>query len=247
MDVYETLIAKVQAPSLSQAERREAFGELVNRFQNVAYSWAYSMLGDGHLAQEATQEAFITAYTHLGQLREAAAFPGWLKRIVLTWCSRLTRRKQAALYPFEDFDGSWPDPSTEFEDREWRELLDQAIRALPEGERTVTELFYLADYSQQEIAEQLEVPVTTVKKRLQYAREHLNERLRHTSTFAVDCISGELMDQIRGEFGWLLEDILSQTQARGLVEVPVQKLPGGVSYERIPALAILRPDLLSGD
>jgi len=57
------------------------------------------------------------------------------------------------------------------------EQVTRAVRSLPEHERVVTELFYIGDYSQQEIAEQLAVPLTTVKKRLQYAREHLRETI----------------------------------------------------------------------
>ena len=48
-----------------------------------------------------------------------------------------------------------------------------AIRLLPDHERTVTTLFYINGYSQQEIAAFLEVPITTVQKRMQYARQHL--------------------------------------------------------------------------
>ena len=50
-----------------------------------------------------------------------------------------------------------------------------AIRLLPDHERTVTTLFYINGYSQQEIAAFLEVPITTVQKRMQYARQHLKE------------------------------------------------------------------------
>jgi hypothetical protein len=51
------------------------------------------------------------------------------------------------------------------------------VEDLPEGERAVTELFYIVGYSQQEVAERLGLPLTTVKKRLQYARERLKETM----------------------------------------------------------------------
>jgi len=80
------------------------------------------------------------------------------------------------------------------------------VRALPDHEREVTELFYITGYSQQEIAEQLAVPLTTVKKRLQYAREHLRETMPPMNVLPTDLMglgvatgidfSGELSDDM---------------------------------------------------
>lgn len=174
MQGYDDLVRKAQA---SEGEaREEAFGELIAPFQSVAHGWAYNALGDAHLAQDVVQEAFLTAYQKIDQLRDPAAFPAWLKRIVLTYCHRVTRRKSPYLMPLEDDEAeSHTDPAAHAEDRELKEQVTQAVRALPAHEREVTELFYITGYSQQEIAEQLAVPLTTVKKRLQYAREHLRE------------------------------------------------------------------------
>lgn len=172
MPTYEDLVKQVQAAS-GQA-RADAFEALIAPFQSIAHSWAYHALGDPQLAQDATQEAFLTAYQKIDQLREPAAFPSWLKRIVLTYCHRQTRRKSPYLLPLDDDDApALADPAANVEERELKERVTQAVRALPAREREVTELFYITGYSQQEIAERLAVPLTTVKKRLQYAREHL--------------------------------------------------------------------------
>ena len=61
-----------------------AFEELVRRFQDMAVGYAYSILGDWHEAEDAAQDAFVSAYCSLIQLRDAAAFPGWFRRIVYT-------------------------------------------------------------------------------------------------------------------------------------------------------------------
>src|ERR1051325_9514194 len=82
-------------------ERHEAFGELVARFQDMAFACAYAVLGDFYLAEDAAQEAFITAWQSLHQLRAPEAFPGWLRRIVLTRCNRLTRGKRLQVVPLE--------------------------------------------------------------------------------------------------------------------------------------------------
>ena len=183
MQDYEELVK--QAQDAEGEAREEAFGELIAAFQTSAQAWAYRVLGDTHLAQDATQEAFLTAYQKIDQLRDPAAFPAWLKRIVLTHSHRVTRRKSPSLLPLDDDAAPQPDPATTAEDRELEERVSQAVRALPEHERIVTELFYITGYSQQEIAEQLEVPLTTVKKRLQYAREHLRETMPTMSVMSI--------------------------------------------------------------
>src|SRR5918997_2240361 len=87
------------------AGRQEAFGALVERYQDAAYGYAYSLLGDRHLAQDAAQEAFLSAYRNLGALRVPGAFPGWLRRIVRTHCLRLRRARTPACLPLDEVPG----------------------------------------------------------------------------------------------------------------------------------------------
>ena len=79
----------------------DAYGRLVRRFQDMAYGYAYSLLGDFHLAQDVAQDAFLRAYLGLGKLDEPAAFPGWFRRIVFKYCDRMTRRKRVPAVPLE--------------------------------------------------------------------------------------------------------------------------------------------------
>jgi len=69
------------------------------------------------------------------------------------------------------------DPAMVAERRERRASIAAAVNALPDGQRLVTVLFYVGGYPQHEIAEVLNIPLTTVKKRLQAARRQLHERL----------------------------------------------------------------------
>ena len=113
-DGFERFVLDAQAAAADPSARQEAFGELVKRFQDMAYGCAYAVLGDVHLAQDAAQEAFIVAYRHLDQLQVPRAFPGWLKRITLSQCYHLTRAKQLSTLPFDaavDVPSSQPGPS----------------------------------------------------------------------------------------------------------------------------------------
>src|SRR5919199_3074206 len=97
MEKTRALICKATDATRTLAERHEAFDELVRRFQDMAFACAYAALCDFHLAEDAAQEAFVSAWRKLSQLREPEAFPGWLRRVVLTECGRLRRKRRLRL------------------------------------------------------------------------------------------------------------------------------------------------------
>jgi RNA polymerase sigma factor (sigma-70 family) len=170
------------AQLVTRAQRgdTDAYGELVRRFQDMAYGYAYSVVGDWKLAEDAAQEAFVEAYRCLPTLREPRAFPGWFKRIVFKHCDRLTRGKQVATTPLDaarDVPAHIPGPAAQVETRELQDTVLRAIRALPARQREVTTLYYINGYSQNEIAAFLEVPPSTVKSRLHSSRKQLKERM----------------------------------------------------------------------
>jgi len=166
--------------TLATAGDTKAYDRIVARFRDMAYSYAYSILGDFGLAEDVAQEAFIQAFYDLPSLREPMAFSGWLRRIVFKQCDRLTRRKHVAVVPLDEAAGIATreiGPGENVEVKERRAAVLSAIGGLPGREREVTLLFYIRDYSQREIADFLQVPVTTVNNRLHAARRLLKERM----------------------------------------------------------------------
>ena len=164
----------------AQAGDLEAFGEIVRRFQVMAYAGAYAVVGDAQLAEDVAQEAFMEAYANLPKLREPAAFPGWFRRIIFKQGDRLIRGKYIATTPLDtamDLPVMELNPSLLVEKREINAKVWRAVEALPEHEWLVTVLFYSTGYALKEIAAFLEVPVTTVKKRLYSARQRLKDDL----------------------------------------------------------------------
>ena len=180
MEEIQSLVRKARSREVNQAERHNAFGEIVGRFQDMAYGCACTVLADFQLAEDAAQEAFMEAYRNLDKVKDPKAFAGWFRQIVLRQCYRIKRRRSPPTEPIEVALGL---PSTEADPAEAalkNELKDRvltAIAALRENQRMVTTLFYIDGYSQNEIADFLETPMTTIKKRLQYARNRLKERL----------------------------------------------------------------------
>ena len=156
-----------------------AFERLVLHFQDMAMGYAFSLLDDFHLAEDAAQEAFVEARRDLKQLREWIAFPSWLRRIVYKQCDRLTRNRRANL-PLEEAPepiSPLPDPLASLERSETAQMVHDAIQGLPQHQREATALFYISAYSQKEVAAFLDVPLTTVQKRLHDARKRLKKRM----------------------------------------------------------------------
>jgi RNA polymerase sigma factor (sigma-70 family) len=186
----DDIVCRAGDPNNAPEARREAFEELVIRFQDMAFACAFAVLGDAYLAQDTAQEAFVVAWQKLAQLREPAAFPGWFKRIVLTQCNRLMRCQRLQILPLEagvNKPTNDPGPHSSTETRDLVTKVLQAINALPENERLVTTLFYVNGYTQADIGEFLEVPISTVNKRLYSARQRLKG--------SVEIFKGDLQQQ----------------------------------------------------
>ncbi|NLX05628.1 MAG: sigma-70 family RNA polymerase sigma factor [Phycisphaerae bacterium] len=174
MSELEEQVARAKAGELG------AYGEIVRRFQDMAFGYACSILGDFHLAEDAAQDAFVEAYRRLGQLTVPQAFPGWFRRVVFSRCAATLRRRRELTADGNEVDaiGDAADgPAETAERREMQAAVLEAIRSLPEIQRTAATLFYINGYSQKQLAEFLEVPVTTVQKRIHDARRNLKGRL----------------------------------------------------------------------
>ena len=171
-----TLVTKAQKGD------RHAYSQIVKQFQDLAVGYAYSILRNFPLAEEAAQEAFIEAYLNLDRLQKSAAFPGWLKKIVFKQCDRITRKKSHPLVSLTvtgELISYRSSPTSIAEQQELQQSVRQAIELLPEGEREVITLFYLGERSQKEISAFLEVPVSTIKNRLFSARKKLKTNFNH--------------------------------------------------------------------
>jgi RNA polymerase sigma factor (sigma-70 family) len=184
------LVLKARDSNATIAEKQEAFCELVRMFQDMAYACAYAVLGDFCLAEDASQQAFISAWQKLNQLRQSEAFPGWFRRIVLTECNRLTRGQRLRTMSLDaglNLPAPHPDPQSAIEKDELTKAAFAAIKKLSLNERMVVILFYVNEHSQSDISAFLNVPLTTVAKRLYSARARL--RVMMMDRFKNDLIT----------------------------------------------------------
>lgn len=146
-----------------QAGQSEALEPLIQHTQNKAWQVAYAILQNRQEVEDALQDAYLLVYQNIDQLKEPAAFWGWFKRILVNRCLRLHKRPTAGELP-EEPGMLAPEPS------ETRLDIKKAFAQLSPGDRTVLGLREILDYTYEEIAQLLEVPLTTVKTRLYNAR-----------------------------------------------------------------------------
>lgn len=157
----------------------ETFTGLVICYQEMAFGYALSILRDIHLAQDATQEAFIAAYFSLPTLTSSDKFPQWLRGIVRHQCWRILRRQRIETVTLDvahELPARERSPEDITEERESLHAILTALDTLPESLRLPTFLFYIGEHSQREIATFLGLPVTKVNNRIHAARQLLKQR-----------------------------------------------------------------------
>jgi RNA polymerase sigma-70 factor (ECF subfamily) len=167
-----------------------SFNALVRKYEKQVYNFAYRLTGNYDDANDVAQEAFLRVYSAIGSFRGDASFSTWLFRI--TTNVFLDDRKKARAHPHTSLDehvyldessvsrqieDTGPTPDLVTENKERTEILAEAIRTLPEYQRTVITLYHAQQKSYEEIAEIMEQPIGTVKSRLNRARLALKEKL----------------------------------------------------------------------
>lgn len=164
----------------AQGGSLRSFEILVQRFQDMAVGYSRALLNDFHLAEDAAQDAFVQAYTRLVQLKDTKAFPGWFRQIVFSCCMRYRRRQRGDTVQLETAAyvvDPHPLPDMVLASKERMVLLNRAMTALNENEKTALSLHYIREHSTREIAAFLGVSPTTVKNRIQSAQKKLHGRL----------------------------------------------------------------------
>ncbi len=146
------------------------FADAVQRLQKTAFSVSYALLGNVSDCEEATSQAILNAYEHLGGLRNRAAFGPWFLRILKNECYAVLRRRAR----FGPLDEETPArdalPARDLD-------LQRALSALPAEQRVVLVLQYVEGYGVEEIAGILDIPCGTVKSRASRAKAALRAAL----------------------------------------------------------------------
>lgn len=162
-----------------------AFGYLVETYQNPVFNLCYRMLGDAQEAEDAAQEAFWRAYQNLKRYDPQRPFATWLLSIAAHYCIDQQRRRRLPTFDIdalaEDIlPDSLPDPERTVSRSEEERHVHQMLTALPPQDRAAIILRYWHDLSDEEIGQMLGMTVSAVKSRLHRARRHLAQRWQDT-------------------------------------------------------------------
>ncbi len=177
----------VLAQSASQGDQ-EAFRAIYEAYQKQVYHHILRMVRDRYEAEDLTQEVFMRAYQFMGTYSGNAALGRWLRKIATNLCIDKMRKRSlpTASWPTivskdgdeqpVDFADEGLSPVDLAQSREAEEEIRQAIEELPEYYRNVVILKDIMDRSGEEVANEMDCPIGTVKSRLSRGHELLRQR-----------------------------------------------------------------------
>ena len=157
---------------------REAFGELVCRYQDLLFNVALRMTNDREDARDATQAAFVKAWRKLATFDRRNKFFSWMYRILVNETLNLMRGRRAQVPLDERMVSHERGPAERAEEAESKALVQAGLMELRREHREVIVLRHFLGMSHGEIGGLLHLPERTVKSRLYTARQALGGLLR---------------------------------------------------------------------
>lgn len=178
---YSALAALVRR---AQVGDREAFGQLIEQFERTVHAICLRRLGNPSEAIELTQEVFLHVLERIDQLREPERFAGWLRQVTVRMAiNRATRRVALPSVETEVLEAAGrhhDDPLASLIAGERAQRLWDSLDRLKPMDREALVAFYIHGQSLIAIAEEFDVPIGTVKRRLHTARKRLKQDLEST-------------------------------------------------------------------
>ncbi len=173
-----TIVEWVEA---TKKGNQDAFAELVYTFQDPVYNLCYRMLGDGGEAEDASQETFLRAYTHIHRYDTGRSFKTWVMSIASNHCIDRLRKRRMQYVSLDDeptaaalaLSSSDPLPEQKTLQNERSEVIQELLLKLDAGYRAAVILRYWYDYSYAEIAQTMNTTESAIKSRLFRARRTL--------------------------------------------------------------------------
>jgi RNA polymerase sigma-70 factor (ECF subfamily) len=217
MESLKPLVVAAQAGDI------EAYGRLVEATQRMACAVALGVLRDGTVAQDAVQQAYLRAFRRLSDLEEPAAFPGWLRRIVITIALNMRRARRRTLLRLDDI----PEvPVLDEAETRWSDLqrhrLASALLTLTPEERQLCDRRYHGQWSVARLARNAGVDDTAMRKRLQRIRDKLRKEIEMAEQ------RGIRPEDIRPDLPAKVVELLARPQLTDLPENPVGRTLEGL-------------------
>jgi len=207
----------------AQAGDVQAYGQLVQATQTMAYGIAVGVLRDRTVAQDAVQHAYLRAFRRLADLQEPAAFPGWLRRIVITVALNMRRARRQTLLRLDDI----PEvPVLDEAETRWSDLqrhrLASALLLLTADERRLCDRRYHGQWSITRLAQHAGVDDAAMRKRLQRVRDKLRKEIEMAEQ------RGVRPEDVNADLPAKVVELLARPQLTDLPENPVGRIVEGL-------------------
>lgn len=157
--------------------REDAYARLVEQYQRFAFTIALRVLSDRNEAEEAAQDAFIKAFHYLKGFNRTARFSTWLYRIVFNTAVSYKRKHRVVLADIQAHDHAGEEDAS-MEKNDKQAFVAKAMEQLNEADRLAIQLFYLKEFSLEEVAETMGQNMNTLKVRIHRARQRLADELK---------------------------------------------------------------------
>jgi RNA polymerase sigma-70 factor (ECF subfamily) len=161
----------------ARAGDEEAFASLARGVGDRLLAIAYRILRDLGLAEDAVQQTLVLAWRELPALRDVERFDAWLRRLLVNACYRQARNRRRWATNVRAIPLDEPSRSDDYRAVVERDQLERGFRRLPPEQRAVFVFHHYLGLTLAEIAEELGVPLGTVKSRLHYATNTLRAGL----------------------------------------------------------------------
>jgi RNA polymerase sigma-70 factor, ECF subfamily len=162
---------------LARRGDEEAFADLARAVGDRLMAIAYRILRDADRAEDAVQQTLVTAWRELPTLRDVDRFDAWLRRILVNACYAEARRRRRWTNNIRVLPADGPTAPDDLATVIDRDRLDRGFRRLPPQQAAIFVLHHYVGLTLPEIAEELGVPLGTVKSRLHYATQALRSAL----------------------------------------------------------------------
>lgn len=165
------------------------FQQLVQDYQEMIYNVCFRLLGNQQDAEDVAQDVFVRAYEKFELFKGDSQISTWLYRIAVNLSLNLIKRRKRVRWLTLDFDlnnnealripepKAEEQPDTELEQTELGKTIQQAIQSLPEKQKTAFVLHKMEGLSHQQIAEILDITVSSVEARIHRAKLSLRNKL----------------------------------------------------------------------
>ena len=159
---------------------KQAFYHLYKAYVKAMYNTALRILNQKEEAEDVVQEAFVEAYEKIHKLKNERSFPYWLKQIVIHKAlNRINKVERRILS--DDLSQIQPERETEYKEEDWEKYtvndIKKAVQELSTSYRLVFTLYAFEDLSHKEIAEKMNITVSTSKSQYNRAKSRLRKIL----------------------------------------------------------------------